>query len=117
MPHIPHAARHVSLSLILYACKVSVGGAIAFVLSYAVYAFVVAANEILKKHARRLKLDVVTLLLPVKGSVFSQWNQEGDSIYSTLLDMDTKSDTIISHSALPQCLIMRVLCGAGLMMA
>ncbi|KAL7234865.1 hypothetical protein ACSBR1_018349 [Camellia fascicularis] len=91
MPHIPHAAHLVSLSLILYVRKVSVGGAIAFVLSYAVYAFVVAANEILRRHARRLKLDVITLLLPIKGSVFSQGNQEDDSIYSTLLDIDTES--------------------------
>ncbi|THG04002.1 cation/calcium exchanger 4-like [Camellia sinensis] len=92
----------LSLSLILYVGNVSVGGTIAFVLIYAVYAFAVAANEILRKHARRLKLDVVTLLLPVKGSVFSQGNQEDDSIYSTLLDMDTESDTIVSRSALPQ---------------
>ncbi|KAL7234904.1 hypothetical protein ACSBR1_018385 [Camellia fascicularis] len=79
----------VSLSLILYVGTVNVGGAIAFVLIYAVYAFAVAANEILRKHAWRLKLDVVKPLLPVKGSVFSQGNQEDDSIYSTLLDMDT----------------------------
>ncbi|KAF5946834.1 hypothetical protein HYC85_017062 [Camellia sinensis] len=92
----------LSLSLILYVGNVSVGGTIAFVLIYAVYAFAVAANEILSKHARRLKLDVVTPLLPVKGSVFSQGNQEDDSIYSTLLDMDTESDTIVSRSALPQ---------------
>ncbi|KAL7234855.1 hypothetical protein ACSBR1_018340 [Camellia fascicularis] len=69
--------------------EVNVGGAITFVLIYAVYAFAVAANEILRKHAWRLKLDVVKPLLPVKGSVFSQGNQEDDSIYSTLLDMDT----------------------------
>ncbi|KAL7234892.1 hypothetical protein ACSBR1_018374 [Camellia fascicularis] len=61
--------------------EVSVGGAIAFVLIYAVYSFVVVENEILRKHVRRLKLDV-TLLLPVKGSVFFQGNQEDDSIYT-----------------------------------
>ncbi|CAL5381078.1 unnamed protein product [Camellia sinensis] len=67
-----------------------------------VYAFVVAANEILRKHAQRLKLVIVTLLFPVKGSAFSQGNQEDDSIYNTLLDMDTESDTIVSRNALPQ---------------
>ncbi|CAL5379464.1 unnamed protein product [Camellia sinensis] len=60
------------------------------------YAFVVAVNEILRKHAQRLKLVVVTLLFLVKGSAFSQGNQEDDSIYNTLLDMDTESDTIVS---------------------
>ncbi|CAL5379256.1 unnamed protein product [Camellia sinensis] len=92
----------VSLSLILYVGKVIVGGAVTFVLIYAIYAFVVAANEILRKHARRLTLVVVTLLFLVKGSAFSQGNQEDDSIYSTLLDNDTESDTIVSRNALPQ---------------
>ncbi|KAF5952337.1 hypothetical protein HYC85_010281 [Camellia sinensis] len=76
---------------------VIVGGAITFVLIYAVYAFVVAANEILRKQARRLKLVVVTLLFLVEGSAFSQGNQEDDSIYSTLLDMDRESDTTVSR--------------------
>ncbi|CAL5379184.1 unnamed protein product [Camellia sinensis] len=63
-----------------------------------VYAFVVAANEILRKQAWRLNLVVVTLLFLVKGSAFSQGNQEDDSIYSTLLDMDRESDTTVLHS-------------------
>ncbi|KAL7204927.1 hypothetical protein ACSBR2_017946 [Camellia fascicularis] len=78
-----------SIAAFIGQALVNVGGAIPFVLIYAVYAFAVAANEILRKHAWRLKLDVVKPLLPVKGSVFSQGNQEDDSIYSTLLYMDT----------------------------
>ncbi|KAH7858765.1 hypothetical protein Vadar_027757 [Vaccinium darrowii] len=92
----------VSLSLILFVGKLSVWGAIAFVSIYVVYAFAVGANEILRKHARMLKLDAVTPLLPVRGSVFPQGNQEGDSIYSSLLEIDTESDTVHSHSSLPQ---------------
>ncbi|KAL6960647.1 Cation/calcium exchanger 4 [Sarracenia purpurea var. burkii] len=92
----------VMLSLILFVGKVSVVAAIAFVSIYVVYAFVVAANEILRKHARRLKLDVVIPLLPVRGSLFSQGNEEDDSIYSSLLELDTTNDTIQSHSSVPQ---------------
>ncbi|KAL6996242.1 Cation/calcium exchanger 4 [Sarracenia purpurea var. burkii] len=92
----------VMLSLILFVGKVSVVAAIAFISIYVVYAFVVVANEILRKHARRLKLDVVTPLLPVRGSLFSQGNEEDDSIYSSLLDLDTTNDTIQSHSSVPQ---------------
>ncbi|KAF6135186.1 hypothetical protein GIB67_035257 [Kingdonia uniflora] len=92
----------VSLSVILIIGKVSIWGAIAFVSIYVVYAFSVAANEIFRKHARRLKLNVVTPLLPVRGSIFSHGNDEDDSVYSSLLDVDPENDPPILHSTLPQ---------------
>ncbi|XP_043719409.1 cation/calcium exchanger 4-like [Telopea speciosissima] len=92
----------LALSLILFIGKVSVVGAIAFVLIYMVYAFSVAANEILRKHARRLRLDAVTPLLPVRGSIFSHGTEEDDSIYSSLLDIDTHTSTPHLHTTLPQ---------------
>ncbi|KAJ4717767.1 Cation calcium exchanger [Melia azedarach] len=92
----------VCLLMILAIGKVGVGVAIAFVSLYLVYAFSVAANEILRKHARRLKLDVVTPLLPVRGSVFSQGNDEDVSVYSSLLDLETEDDPPKLHPSLPQ---------------
>lgn len=91
----------LSLSAILVSGKVGVGGAIAFLMIYVVYAFVVAANEILRKQVERLKLDAVTPLLPVRGSIFSQGTQEDESIYSPLLDFETGSDGVQSRSTLP----------------
>ena len=91
-----------SLLVILLVGKVSVIGAIMFVSIYVVYAFAVAANEILRKHARRLKLDVITPLIPVKGSIFSQDGEEDDSMYSPLLDIESDSDQPQLHASLPQ---------------
>ncbi|KAF5197645.1 Cation/calcium exchanger [Thalictrum thalictroides] len=92
----------MSLCLILIIGEVSVVGAIAFVLIYVVYGFSVAANEILRKHARRLKLDVVTPMLPVRGSIFSHGSEEDQSIYSSLLDVDPNDDPPSTNTSLPQ---------------
>ncbi|KAL9254801.1 Cation/calcium exchanger 4-like protein [Drosera capensis] len=93
----------LSLLLILVTGEVSVGAAIAFVMIYVVYAIAVAANELLRKHAQRLKLDAVTPLLPVKGSIYSsQGSMEDDAMYSPLLDFESDSDTPRLHPSLPQ---------------
>ncbi|XP_031492817.1 cation/calcium exchanger 4-like [Nymphaea colorata] len=96
----------VSLGLILIVGEVSVWGAVAFVSIYLVYAFVVAANELLRKHARKLHLDAVMPLLPVRGSVFSQRAEDDDSIFSPLLDVETlgdgSNDVAHLYTTLPQ---------------
>ncbi|KAJ6706239.1 CA2+ K+ INDEPENDENT EXCHANGER [Salix purpurea] len=92
----------LSLLIIIMVGEVSVGAAVAFVLIYVVYAVSVAANEMLRKHAQRLKLDAVTPLIPVRGSIFSQTSAEEDTnIYSSLLDLETGSDVPHLPSSLP----------------
>lgn len=92
----------LTLLLILVVGRVSLGAAVAFLAIYFLYAFVVAANEMLRKEAQRLKLDAVTPLLPVKGSVFSQASAEDDALYSPLLDFESADDTPHLHPSLPQ---------------
>lgn len=92
----------MALLFILVVGKVSAWAAVAFVSIYLVYGFVVATNEILRKQVRRLKLDVVTPLLPVRGSIFSQSSLEDDSIYSSLLDSDSATAEDQSNTSLPQ---------------
>lgn len=92
----------LSLLMILIIGKVTVGMAIAFVSIYVFYAFCVAANEILRKQMRRLKMDVVTPLLPVRGSIFSQTSEDDIPMYSSLLEIDTEDDPPRLHSSLPQ---------------
>ncbi|WOL02642.1 cation/calcium exchanger 4-like [Canna indica] len=91
-----------SLSLILIVGKVTLWGAVLFVSIYVIYAFTVAANEMLMKHARRLKLDMVTPLLPVRGSIFSHGNEEDESMYSSLLEDDHNNEVPHLNSSLPQ---------------
>nr|XP_010939898.1 cation/calcium exchanger 4 [Elaeis guineensis] len=92
----------VSLSIILIVGRVPVWGAFLFVSIYVVYAFAVAANEMLRKHARLLKFDIVTPLLPIRGGIFSHSVEEDESIYSSLLEEDTNNETPQLHTSLPQ---------------
>ncbi|EOA39867.1 hypothetical protein CARUB_v10008541mg [Capsella rubella] len=92
----------VALMVILMVGKVTVGIAIAFVSIYVLYAFLVAANEILRKHSRRLKLDSFTPLLPMQGSVFSPSVEEDIPMYSSLLELDTEEGPPRLHDSLPQ---------------
>ncbi|XP_021911118.1 cation/calcium exchanger 4-like, partial [Carica papaya] len=92
----------VSLANILIDGKVTVRGAVAFISIYMVYAFAVAANEILRKHARRLRLGAVTPLLPVKGSIFSHASEvDISSIHVSLLESDSEGDVPYLQSKLP----------------
>ncbi|GLT56033.1 hypothetical protein SLA2020_291060 [Shorea laevis] len=90
----------MALLIILIIGKVSVGGAIAFVLIYVIYGFSVAANEILRKQAQRFKLVNVMPLLPVRDSIFSHGGEE-DSAHVPLLGMDAGDDPSQLHSSLP----------------
>ncbi|CBI27795.3 unnamed protein product, partial [Vitis vinifera] len=92
----------LSLGIVLLVGEVSVGGAIAFVSIYIVYVFFVAANEILRKHARSLRLDAVTPLLPVTAFIFSHGNDENDSVYTSLLESDSENDVPHLQTKLPQ---------------
>ncbi|XP_010534947.1 PREDICTED: cation/calcium exchanger 4 [Tarenaya hassleriana] len=92
----------MSLLVILMVGKVTVWIAIAFVSIYVVYAFFVAANVILRKHARRLKLDVFTPLLPIHGSVFSPNVDEDIPMDTPLLEIDSEDGPPLLHSSLPQ---------------
>ncbi|XP_065866947.1 cation/calcium exchanger 4-like [Euphorbia lathyris] len=86
----------LSLAVILMIGKVSVGGAIAFVLIYVVYGISVAAGEIFRKHKRMFKLDVITPLIPVRGSYGDDSN-----VYSSLLDVESDSDVPHLPASLP----------------
>ncbi|KAJ8756097.1 hypothetical protein K2173_024644 [Erythroxylum novogranatense] len=92
----------LSLFIILIVGKVTVGASIAFISIYLVYAFSVAANEFFRKHVQRLKLDSLTPLIPVRGSIFSHGSAEEDvNIYSSLLDIESDSGVPHLPSSLP----------------
>ncbi|KAL2933074.1 Cation/calcium exchanger 4 [Bienertia sinuspersici] len=92
----------LSLVLILFVGRITVGAAIAFFMIYVLYAFVVGANELLSKEAGRFKFDAVTPLLPVRGSLFSQGGAEDDVMYNPLLDFESVDDAPRLHPSLPQ---------------
>ncbi|XP_073010910.1 cation/calcium exchanger 4-like [Typha latifolia] len=91
----------VVLSIILIIGKVDIIGAATFVMIYLVYAFVVAAHELLGKHAHMLKLDAVHPLIPVAGSIFSNGGDEDTSIYNPFLD-DVAIGDVPQFTSLPQ---------------
>ncbi|GMH04137.1 hypothetical protein Nepgr_005976 [Nepenthes gracilis] len=80
------------LAVILIIGKVSIGGAIAFLLIYVVYAFSVAVNEILRKKGHNLRLDAIRPLLPVAGGFVSQRSEEDESLYTSLLNAEPSND-------------------------
>ncbi|KAL9228504.1 hypothetical protein vseg_004080 [Gypsophila vaccaria] len=93
----------LSLLLILVVGRITVGAAVSFLMIYVLYAFVVAANEVLKRGTQRLKLDALTPMLPVKGSIYSQGSGEGDdAIYNPLLDFESENEAPQLHPSLPQ---------------
>ncbi|CAN8269360.1 unnamed protein product [Cochlearia groenlandica] len=92
----------VSLSVILMVGKVTVRIAIAFVSIYVVYAFLVAANVILRKHAKRFKLEAITPLLPMQGSVFSPSVEEDVPMHSPLIESDHEDGPPRLQNSLPQ---------------
>ncbi|KAG6496891.1 cation/calcium exchanger 4-like [Zingiber officinale] len=81
-----------ALSIILIIGKISVFGAVMFILIYVLYAFIVAANELLREQAHRLKLDSLTPLLPPGGSIFSYASDEDLPMCSHFLDDDAGAD-------------------------
>ena len=65
-----------SLGIILINGKISLIGSLLFSSLYLLYAFSVAANEMLRKQAKLLNLESLTPLLPVRGNVFSSPEEE-----------------------------------------
>lgn len=92
----------VSLAIILAFGKVNTISAIAFVSIYLVYAFVVAASEILEKDSLKATLNSVTPLLPVTGNIFSVGSEEDESFYATLLESESDGDVPHLQNKLPQ---------------
>eukprot|EP00252_Welwitschia_mirabilis_P022158 TRINITY_DN5913_c0_g1_i1.p1 TRINITY_DN5913_c0_g1~~TRINITY_DN5913_c0_g1_i1.p1 ORF type:complete len:666 (+),score=71.57 TRINITY_DN5913_c0_g1_i1:376-2373(+) len=88
----------LSLAVILMVGKVSVLGALAFLLIYVAYAIAVAANEFLRKKALKLKRNAMTQLHSVSENVFSLGGEDDDdSMYNPLLDIESSA---INHGRL-----------------
>ncbi|XP_050220365.1 cation/calcium exchanger 4-like [Mercurialis annua] len=90
----------VALGVILIVGKVSVGGAIAFVSLYLVYAFSVVANEILKRYACSWRLKSVRPLLPVTEFLGGS-SDEDESVNAPLLASDSKTEVPQLQDNLP----------------
>ncbi|XP_059634721.1 cation/calcium exchanger 4-like [Cornus florida] len=91
----------VSLFIILIVGKVSIGCGIAFVSIYAVYVFSVVASEILKKRGWRLRLGLVMPLLPVSRCMFSNENEEDESMSASLIESDSENDVPLLQTKVP----------------
>ncbi|XP_052198514.1 cation/calcium exchanger 3-like [Diospyros lotus] len=99
----------LSLLVILIVGELSVAGAVAFISIYVLYAFFVAANEVLKKYAHGLGLNPVTrLLLPVKSCAPSVGNVEDESsIHASLLQFGAENevDVPLHETRLPHWIL------------
>ncbi|KAK8543165.1 hypothetical protein V6N13_136302 [Hibiscus sabdariffa] len=89
------------LFLFLTVGEVTVGTALLFVLLYVIYVLAVALNEVARINIRVFKLGYVTPLLPVKVGSSSSDDEEGDSMYASLLESDSKSDVPCLENRLP----------------
>ncbi|KAL4325861.1 hypothetical protein GQ457_11G017140 [Hibiscus cannabinus] len=89
------------LFLFLTVGEVTVGTALLFVLLYVIYVLAVALNEVARINIRVFKLGYVTPLLPVKVGSSSSDDEEGGSMYASLLDSDSKSDAPCLENKLP----------------
>ncbi|XWS26581.1 hypothetical protein CRYUN_Cryun26dG0043000 [Craigia yunnanensis] len=90
------------LFLFLTVGEVTVGTALLFVLLYLIYVLAVVLNEIARINVGMFKLVYVTPLLPVKGCTFCNGDEDGDSIYASLLESDSKSDVPCLENRLPR---------------
>ncbi|KAM3394876.1 cation/calcium exchanger 3-like [Capsicum galapagoense] len=92
----------LSLLALFVVGKVAVLGAVAFISIYLVYAVFVAANEMLKNRASRLKLDLIAPLLPVTASILSSVDGEHDSSLGASLLGSESADGLPPIQVQPQ---------------